>query len=179
MSICFLCFGYVREYSGGTVCRPIPWSYPCCFPFFLYFLSTDLSSSCVNCPSLMSNWLLIIFGIGSCVTFGGFLSKYSTYCFYRGFRSSWLVAFSLAFAVLFLLPTSFTICHVILDCLFSIESLILLIWFCMYFVYSFRHMLVNSFLSFLALILVGFLQMHLEAVFPYARFFRTTNVSNV
>ena len=35
---------------------------------FLIFLSTESSSSCVNCPRLMSNCLLIILVIGSCVT---------------------------------------------------------------------------------------------------------------
>ena len=39
---------------------------------FLIFLCTELSS-CVNGPHLISNCLLIILAIGSCVTFGGFL----------------------------------------------------------------------------------------------------------
>ena len=43
---------------------------------FLIFLYTK-SSSCVNCLSSMSNCLLIILMIGSCMTFGGFLSKFS------------------------------------------------------------------------------------------------------
>ena len=90
---------------------------------FLIFLITE-SSSCVNGPSLMFNYLLIVLVIGSCVTFRG--------CFHRCIRSCWLVAFSLAFTVLFLLLTSFTICHAILDCLSSTESLILSIWFCIY-----------------------------------------------
>ena len=127
---------------------------------FLIFLSTESSSSCINCPSLMSNCLLIILVIGSCVTFGGFPSKFSKCCFHSCIHSSWLVAFSLAFAVLFLLLTSFTVCHAILDCISSTESLILSIGFCMYSVSSFRYMLANSFcafLSFRALILVGFL----------------------
>ena len=38
----------------------------------LIFLSTESSSFCVNCSSLMSNSLRIILVIGSCVTFGGF-----------------------------------------------------------------------------------------------------------
>ena len=129
----------------------------------------------------MSNWLLIIFVIGSCVTFGGFPSKFSKYYFHRCIRSSWLVVFSLALAVLFLLLTSFTVCHAILDCLSSTESPILLIWFCMYFVCSFWYMLINlfcAFLSFRALISVGFLLLHLEAVFTSARFFLTVNVSH-
>ena len=126
------------------------------------------SSSGVNCHSLMSSWLLIIFVIDSCVTFGGFPSKFSKYCFHRCIRSSWLVAFSLAFSVLFFPLTLFTVCHALIDCLSSTESLIFLIWFCMYSVCSFKHMLANSFcafLSFRALILVEFLQWHLEAGF--------------
>ena len=70
---------------------------------FLIFLSTESSSSFVNCPSLMSNCLLIILVIGSCVTFAWFPSKFSKCCFHSCIRSCWLVAFSLAFAVLFLL----------------------------------------------------------------------------
>ena len=125
----------------------------------------------------MPNWLLIIFVIGSCVTFGSFLRKFLKCCF----RLSCLAAFSLAFAVLFLLLTLFTVCHAILDCLSSNESLILLIWFCMYSVCSFRYMLVNSFRafwSFWALILVQFLPLHLEGVFKSARYFITANVSH-
>ena len=150
------------------------------FLFFI-FLKTESSSSCVNCLILMSNWLLIIFMIGSCVTFGGFLRKFSKCCFHMCIRSSWLVAFSLAFAVLLFLLISFTVCHAILDCLSSIESLILFIWFCIYSVCSFRYTLVNSFcafLSFRALILVGFLLLHLDAVFTSARFFLRANVSH-
>ena len=117
----------------------------------LIFLSTELSSSCISCPSLMSNCLLIILVIGSCVTFRGFLSRFLMCCFHSCIHSSWLVGFSLAFAVLFLLLTSFTVYYAILDCLSSIESLILLIWFCMYSICSFRYMLANSFCAFLEL----------------------------
>ena len=118
--------------------------------------------------------------IGSCVTFGDFPSI-SKCCFNRCIRSSWLVTFSLAFSVLFLLLTSFTVCYAILHCLSSTESLILLIWFYMYSVCSFRYMLADSFcayLSFKALILVGFLLLYLEVVFTSARFFLTANVSH-
>ena len=73
--------------------------------------------------------LLIIPVISSCVTFGGFPSKFWKR-FHRCIRFCWLVAFSLAFAVLFLLLTSFTVCHAILDFLSSTESQILSIWFC-------------------------------------------------
>ena len=89
---------------------------------FLIFLSTESSSSCVNCPSLMSYYLQIILMIGSCKTFGGFPNKFLKYCFHSCICSSWLVVFSLAFTVLFLLLTSFTLCHAILDCLSSTES---------------------------------------------------------
>ena len=92
-------------------------SSPRAFPF-LIFLRTELSSSCVSSPSLMSSSLLIIFVISSCVTFVGFPSTFSKCCFHRCFYS-WLVAFSLAFALLFLLLTSFTVCYAIVDCLSS------------------------------------------------------------
>ena len=48
----------------------------------------------------------------------------------------------------FLLLTLFIVCHAILDCLSSTESLILSIWFCMYSVCSFRYMFPNSFCAF-------------------------------
>ena len=130
----------------------------------------------------MSNCLLIIRVIDSCVTFWVFLSKFSKCFFHSCIRSSWLVTFSLAFAVLFLLLTSFTVWHAILDCLSSTESLILSIWFCMYSVCSFRYMLANSFCAFLCfrkLKLVGFFQLHLEAVFTSSHFFLTANVSHM
>ena len=155
-------------------------SSPAAFLFWI-FLRTESSSSCVNCPSLMFNCLLIILMIGSCVTFRGLPSKFSKCCFHRCICSSGLVAFSFAFTMLFLLLTSFTVCHAILDCLSSTESLILLIWFCMYSVCSFRYMLANSFcafLSFSALILVGFFLLHLEAVFTSAHFFLIAYVSH-
>ena len=129
----------------------------------------------------MFNCLLIFLVIGWCVTFGGFPSIFSKCCFHRCSRSCWLVAFSLAFAVLFLLLTSFIVCHAILDFLSSTDSLILSMWFCMYSVSSFRYMITNSFcafLSFRALVLVGFFQLHLEAIFTSARFSLTANVSH-
>ena len=101
--------------------------------------------------------------------------------FHRCIRSCWFVAFSLVLAVLFHLLTSFIVCHAILICLASTESLILLIWFCMYSVCYFRYMFANSFcasLSFRALVLVGFFLLHLEAVFMSARFSLTINVSH-
>ena len=140
--------------SGGISSSPAVF-------LFLIFLSTESSSSRVNYPSLMSNRLLIFLVIGSCVIFGGLPSKFSKCCFHSCIRSCWLVAFSLVFAVLFLLLISFTICHAILDCLSSTESLILSIWFCMYSVCSFRYMLAYSFCAFLSfrpLVLVGFFQ---------------------
>ena len=148
-------------------------SSPAAFLFLIY-ISTESSSSCVNGPNLMSNCLLIILVIDSCVTFGGFTSKFTKCCFPSCNRSCWLIAFSWACAVLFFLLTSCTVCHAILDCLSSIESLILSIWFSMYSVGSFMYVLANSFcafLSFRALVLVRFFLLHLEAVFTYAKFF--------
>ena len=101
--------------------------------------------------------------IGSCITFRVFPSKFSKFCFYMCIPFNWLVAFSLAFAVLFLLLTSFTVCHAILDYLSSTKCLILQIWFFMYSLCDFRYTLVNSFrafLSFWALVLVGFHLLH-------------------
>ena len=43
---------------------------------FLIFVSTTSSSSWVNCPSLMSTWLWMIFVIGSSVTLGDFSSRF-------------------------------------------------------------------------------------------------------
>ena len=101
----------------------------------LIFLSTGSSSFCVNCPSLMSNSLLIILVIGSYITFGGCPCKFSKCCFHSCIRSSWLLAFSFAFPGILLLLTSFTVCQAILDCLSSTESIILLILcvFCLFF----------------------------------------------
>ena len=54
---------------------------------FLTFLSTEFIPSRVNGPSLMSNCLLIILVIGSCVTFGGFPRRFSKCCFHSFIRS--------------------------------------------------------------------------------------------
>ena len=95
------------------------------------------------------------------------------------YSSSWLAAFSLALTV-FLLLILFTVCHAILDCLSSTSLQSYWSDFgCI--VCSFRYTLVSSFctfLSFWALILVGFLLLHREVVFMSACFFLTTNVSH-
>ena len=132
-------------------------SSPAAFRFF--FLRTESSSFWVNGPSLMSNCLLIILVISSCVTFGGFPSRFSKCCFHSFIPCYWFAAFNFALAVLFLLLTSFIISQAILDCLSSTESLILSIWFCMYSVCSFRYMPANwysAFFSFRAFVFVGF-----------------------
>ena len=115
--------------SGGISLNPAAF-------LFLIFLNTELSSSRVNGPSLMSNCLLIILVTGSCVTFGGFPSRFWKCCFRNFIRFCWFVDFSLALAVLFLLLTSFIVCHDILDFLTFSEFLILSILFCMYSVCS-------------------------------------------
>ena len=146
---------------------------------FKIFLSTDSSSSYINGPSLMSNCLLIILLTGCCVTFGGFPSNFSKCCFHRYIRSCWLVAFSLVYAVIFLLLTSFTVCHANLECLSSTESLNLSIWFCMNSVCSFKYELANlfcAFLSFWAFVLVGFFLLHLRTVFTSICFPLIANV---
>ena len=141
--------------SGGISSSPVAF-------LFLIFRCTESISSWVYGPSLMSNYKLIIPVISSCITFGGFLSKFSKCCFHRGIRSCWWEALSLALVVFFLLLTSFIVCHAILDCLSSTESLILSIWFV--FCLFFRYMLANSFFTFLSfreLVLVRFFQLHL------------------
>ena len=94
---------------------------------FLIFLRTESSSSCVNGPSLMSNCLLIILVIVSCVIFGGFPSRFSKCCFHSFILSCWIAALSFALAVFFLLLTSFIVCQATLDCLSSTGSLYSLI----------------------------------------------------
>ena len=123
-------------------------SSPAAFLFLFIFLRTESSSSWVNGPSLMSNCLLIILVISSCVTFGGFPSRFSKYSFHSFILSCWFAAFNFALAVLFLLLTSFIVCQAILDCLSSSESVILSIWFCMYSVCSFKYMPVNWYCAF-------------------------------
>ena len=126
---------------------------------FLIFQRTKTSFSWVNGPSLMSNCLLIILVIVSCVTFGGFPSRFSKCCFHTFILSCWFAAFSFALAVLFLLLTSFIVCSAILDCLSSTEFLILSIWFCMYSVCSFIYMPAKWYcvvFSFRAFVFVGF-----------------------
>ena len=86
--------------SGGISSSPAAF-------LFLIFLRTEMSSSCGNGPSLMSNCLLIILVIGSCVTFGGFPSRFSKCCFHSFILSCWFAAFSFTLAVLFLPLTSF------------------------------------------------------------------------
>ena len=130
---------------------------------FLIFLRTESSSSCVNGPSLMSNCLLIILVIGSCVILGGFPSMFSKCCFHSFILSCWFAALSFALAVFFLLLTSFIVCQAILDCLSSTESLILSIWFWMYSVCSFIYMPANWYcavFSFKAFVFVGLNSSH-------------------
>ena len=138
--------------SGGISSGPAAF-------LFLIFLRTESDSFWVNVPSLMSNCLLIILVIGSCVTFGGFPSRFSKCCFHSFILSCWFAAFNFALVVLFLQLTSFIVCQANLDCLSSTESLILSIWFCVYSVCSFRYMPVNwycAFFSFRAFVFVGF-----------------------
>ena len=71
----------------------------------LIFLGTESSSSLVHYPTLMSNCLLIILVIGSCVIFREFPRKFSKCCYHRYIRSCCLLVFSSAFAVLFLQHT--------------------------------------------------------------------------
>ena len=88
--------------SGGISSSPAAF-------LFLIFLRTESSFSCVNGPSLMSNSLLIILVIGSCVIFGEFPSRFLKCCCHSFILSCWIAAFSFALA-LFFLPTHFVYC---------------------------------------------------------------------
>ena len=129
----------------------------------------------------MFNCLLIIFVIGSCVTFGGFPRRFSKCSFHSFILSCWFAAFNFALVVLFLLLASFIVFQAILDCLSSTESLILSIWFWMHSVCSFRYMPANwycAFFSFRAFVFVGYFLWLLDAVFTCVRFSLTANVSH-
>ena len=71
MSICLLCSGYIRRCSIRAICRRISlfsillgvFHEDLKFSYFQVFLGINSSSSCVNCPSLMSTLLLMIFVI--------------------------------------------------------------------------------------------------------------------
>ena len=148
--------------SGGISSSPAAF-------LFLIFLSTELRSPCVNCPCLMSIWLLIIFMIGSCVTFGSFPRKFLKMLFPQVYSFFLAVNFQLSF--LGALPSAhFVYC---LPCLSSTKSLILLIWFCMYSVCSFSH----TFAKFI-FCLLKFLGIDIGWVPPIACFFLTANVSH-
>ena len=76
---------------------------------FLIFVRTKLSSSWVNCPNLVSSWLLIIFMIVLSVIFGEVPSRLLKCSFHMCIRSSLLVAFILSLESLFLF-THFIYC---------------------------------------------------------------------
>ena len=78
---------------GGISSRPATF-------LFLIFVSITSSSPWVNCLSLMSCWILIIFMIGLSVTLGDFPSRLVKCSFHTCIRSSGLAAFSLALEVL-------------------------------------------------------------------------------
>ena len=131
----------------------------------------------------MSNWLLIIFVIGSCVTLGALPSKFSKCCFRYCIRS--FLAGSFQFSFRNVLPSAHFLyhlpCYPRLSIFIQVSKLIDLISY-LYSICSFRYIIAYSFcdfLSFRVLILVGFLLLHLEVVFTSACFFPSTNVSYV
>ena len=68
----------------------------------LIFVSTTLSYSSLNCSSLMSGWLLVIFMRALSVTLRMFPSRFLQCSFLICIRSSWLAALSFALDVFFL-----------------------------------------------------------------------------
>ena len=87
-----LCSGYIWHCSTGAESHWISFhtsggiSRPAAF-LFLVFVCTMLSSSWINCSSLISCWLLIIFVIGFLRKFP---SRFSKCSFYMCICSSWL-----------------------------------------------------------------------------------------
>ena len=67
----------------------------------LIFIGTILSSSSVNCPSLISCWLLIILVRGLSVTLKEFPSRFLKFSFHICIHSSFLAAYHFALKVLF------------------------------------------------------------------------------
>ena len=106
--------------------------------------------------------------------FREFPSRYLKCSFHKCICSSWLAAFSFALEVLFLLLTSFTVCHAIRDCLSSTKCRTILIWSWMNSVCSFRQTFLSSlcaFLTFWAVALVEFLLLHKDTRFYLVTFF--------
>ena len=79
-------------------------SRPAAFLFYI-FVRTTLNSSCINSHSLISHWLLIIFEIGLSVTLVDLPSRFLKCSFHVCICSSWMVTFTLAHEVFFLLRT--------------------------------------------------------------------------
>ena len=97
------------------------------FNFCQYYAEFFFFFFWVNCSSLTSCWLSLIFVIGLSVFFWGGASKLILEIFFPHLYS-FSLAFSLALEVLFLLFTSFTVSHAIRCCLSSSEFLISLVW---------------------------------------------------
>ena len=93
----------------------------------LILVSHAFSSSSVNCPSLVSCWLLKNFGIGLSVTFGEFPSRFLKCSFHSCILSSWLAVFCFVLEVLF-----FAYFNYFLPCqlwLFIFYRFLLFYWF--------------------------------------------------
>ena len=85
--------------------------------FYQFFFNTALSSSSINCSSLMSSRPLIIFWIGLSVISGEFPNRFLKCFFHLRSLSFWLGALCFALKMLFLLLTSLSVCFAICDCL--------------------------------------------------------------
>ena len=111
----------------------------CSFSTFNFF-----SSSSINCPSVMSSWLLLIFFHRFVCDFRK-VSKQILKIFFSLLKfSSWLSTFSFSFELLFLMLNSSTAYHDNHDCQSSTMFLILFIWPWNYSSFSFWYGLVLS-----------------------------------
>ena len=100
---------------------------------FLIFPSNSLNYSWVNCPSLTSSWLLIIFVIRFISDFGEF-SKKILKCSFHVCICSWLAAFSFFLSFHLLSSTLFVIVYLLPSFLFYWSDLecIFFVLFSMY-----------------------------------------------
>ena len=132
-SIVRVCFVYRQHYLIRKVYHQISLTsillkvFRRCLKLFLLliFFIAGSSSSNVNCASLMSSCLIILFVVDLSETFLEFPSRFLECCFLY----SWLAAIRIALQVFFLSLSSF---FVFRDCLSSSEFPILLIWPWMY-----------------------------------------------
>ena len=132
------------------------------------FVCTALNSSRVNCPTLMSSCLFVIFVIGLSVPLGNIPIRFLKCSFHICIRFSWLIAFSSCSRVAF-----FYSLHLLSAMPFVIQPSFLFIALTLNVFLLLLLVCVSSLcaLSFWALALIGFLLLHKDAIFTLSEFF--------